>query len=329
MIKRPQKFSFNSDGNVSETKQNKTERNDLELAIKKKKEDSFKFFQDIIQKGDSMDIKTLIESEKKLKKENIELKNEISRSKNSFLEQKKSLEVELKLSKEESRILRRQILSDSYHLREEDLNFNINLKKRKCFHIKDVTTAKKLNGITSIKDLENIIDKYDFQDIKEVENTLNCLESIIYEWKDGKFISNELDQDLDITINSTEWKQKDLSILVDVILNNYHQDFIEFNKKMEEGYHQKRSKMKGSANDVYISVIQEILTDWKNNNTFNEEIIFFIKLVPPDKDTIQKMKSKFEWKMIPKWELRREKLNNMLKLNWKIPRLEGGLLIEN
>lgn len=55
-------------------------------------------------------------------------------------------------------------------------------------------------------------------------------------------------------------------------------------------------------------VIDSILKEWKINNSYDDEMKEFIKLIPIDKTfKIQEMKKKFEWKMIPKLNERREK----------------------
>lgn len=68
-------------------------------------------------------------------------------------------------------------------IKDEDLEYNISLKKRNCFHVKDIQKSKELDGITSIDDLKNVIDNECFQDMIEVKNALKCLEGVIEDWK--------------------------------------------------------------------------------------------------------------------------------------------------
>lgn len=64
------------------------------------------------------------------------------------------------------------------------------------------------------------------------------------------------------------------------------------------------------------------------NDSYDDEIKEFIKFIPINKESkIQEMKRKFEWNMLPKWNQRRQKLLNILKIQSPFNSIHQGLLI--
>lgn len=213
---------------------------------------------------------------------------------------------------------RMKMLTDSIVIEENDLKFDLPLKKKNCFFVKNVKKAKELGGCTSFTDIETFVDNMDFKDVIEVRNTLSCLEDMVQAWREGKVSFKELDDDLKVEKDFNSWKTKDQTDLIDTIYSIHEEDKYEdfgIIKRIIEDFHKTKKTLKSvNVEEISKFIIKDCLSDWKNTNKYHDEVVKFIDLIKVDKTEIAKeMKKNFQWEMIPKWNDKRNKLKDIMK----------------
>ena len=184
-----------------------------------------------------------------------------------------------------------------------------------------------------MKDLERVIDNDEYQDIIEVKNTLTCLESVIDEWKNDKLKLVDLDQEIQVKQDFTQWKLKGNREMTQLIFDRFDDNqfkHFELVKRIENIFNQTKKKEQ-VFDDVYKNIIESIVIEWKTKDSYDDEVKEFIKLIPIDlSKNLQDLKKKFEWKMLPKWEQRRGKLISILRISPpKVSKFDGLLITED
>lgn len=104
-----------------------------------------------------------------------------------------------------------------------------------------------------------------------------------------------------------------------MFMSNNTEEMEIFNK-IDQEYLKVKKEMKGkSVHEILKIIIQNLLNSWKENGSNHDDIKKIIEMIPMSKliNEITYIKENFEWKHLPIWNQRREKLLELLKIPLK------------